>query len=530
MYIQPNSNVFIFHNVPFCEAYEDTMDFSSASQQWTYLADHYLKFSFNKYSYQRANKNSIKVEKTCDDLYDCNYMAFVNVAYGNKVFYCFIKKVNYINDNVTEIEYEIDPLQTWMFDYHLGQCFVEREHTADDAIGLNLVPENLEIGDYIDYPVYDQTDTAVAYCTDLEDLSIVLFATCDENYSGTGGDFDGRVYSGLYPVNRDGDGTSVGTGTFFDLNVAGVNACNNWISNLPIVQTDAIKMAVIMPRNLALRNMSALGQIIKKSETLLREDGTPVRNNKCLCYPYNFLYVTNNQGKTAEYHFEYFSSGQGRCLFGIYGDRTPNPSAILVPYSYKGISENVDEAISIGNYPQVAFNVDAFKAWLAQSASTVATSALTMAYTQQLNAQGASNGLGANILKYGGIHGVIAGLVQGVVASAQPPQSRGTQSGALNVASGIQNFLFINKRIRPEYATIIDDYFQMYGYACHKVKVPNTSSRINWNYVKTVGCVITGSLPADEAIRIKEIYDKGVRFWHYGATMYDYDVANNTVI
>ena len=530
MYIQPNSNVFIFHNVPFCEAYEDTMDFSSASQQWTYLADHYLKYSFNKYSYQRANKNSIKIEKTCDDLYDCNYMAFVNVAYGNKVFYCFIKEVNYINDNVTEIVYEIDPIQTWMFEYQLGECFVEREHTPDDAIGNNLVPENLDTGDYNCYYVYNENDQVVDGCEDLKNLCIVLFSTIDENYQGTGGQFDGRTYSGLYAVIRNGDGVTRGDGVYFNLNSAGVAACNDWINNLPILSINAIQMAVIMPRQIADITFVQGGQQIKKNQILLRADGTQVRNNKCLCYPYNFLYATNYQGKVAEYHYEYFTSTSGNCLFNVYGDRTPNPSAVIVPLNYKGISENYDESLSISNYPQIAFKVDAFKAWLAQNASTVATSALTMAYVKQGVKAGAKEGMGANILKYGGVHGVIAGVVGGVSAMIQPPQAHGTQSGAMNISAGQQNIAFMNKRIRPEYATIIDDYFQMFGYACHQVKTPTAHNRIKWDYVKTVGCVVHGSLPADEAKRIKDIYDKGIRFWHYGATMYDYDTANNTVL
>lgn len=528
MYIQPNTSVWVFKDVPFDEHYEHTRDFSSKAQQWSYLLDNYLKYYWIKNTYQRASRNSIKVEKKCDDLYDCNYMAFTNINYGDKVFYCFIKEVKYINDNVTEIVYEIDPLQTWLFDYSLGSCFVEREHTADDSIGANLVPENLECGDYI-YRECKRDGVARPDCEDLKNLVIVLFCTVDENYDDSAGQFDGRMYSGLYPVIRNGDGRNGhGDGTYFYLTNAGTNACNYWIQHLPILRTNAIKMAVVMPKMFAESHDVEGGEYLDKNEVLLRSDGTQVRNNKCLCYPYNFIYVSNNHGKSAVYKYEHFVTQTGKCSFTIQMDRTPNPMALLVPEAYMGVEANYDQALDLGGYPQVAFDVDSFKAWLAQNAGGLATSALTMAYTQQGSVE--KEQLGGKILKYGGIHGVISGVVGGTIAGIQPPQSMGAQQGSVQVAAGIQNFTFYNKRLRPEYATIIDDYFQAYGYACHQIKVPNTKSRIKWNYVKTVGAIVHGDLPNDEAERIRNIYDNGVTFWHYGATMYDYDTANNTVL
>ena len=538
MYIQPNSNIHIFHNVPLCESYEDTMDFSSVAQQWSYFADNYYKYGLTKYYYQRASVNSIKVEKKYEDLYDCNYMAFNNISYENKVFYCFIKELKYINDNVTEIVYEIDPLQTWMFDYQLGECFVEREHTADDAIGANLIPEDLATGDY--------AVSFLAEAEDLSDLVICLFATIDEQGGATNGTFDQRMYSGLYPVCKDQNGG------WFDLTQAGVNRCIAWLNW--VLRPTAVKMAVVMPKYFADReNFQNGGQEIPVNTTVLRQDGTPVRNNKCLCYPYNFIYVSNNNGRTAIYNYEYFVTTNDKCLFMLVGDMSPNPSVLLVPTSYKGLVENYDESLYISGYPQIAFDVDAFKAWLAQNVGNLATSALTVAYTQQFSNPSnlfkqpnrhynegkhfsgyapseSAIGMGGNILKYGGIHGVIAGVVGGAIAATEPPQASGTQQGAMLVSAGIMNFTFYNKRIRPEFATIIDDYFQMFGYACHKVKTPSAHNRVKWDYVKTVGCVVHGDLPADEANRIKNLYDNGIRFWHYGATMYDYDTNNNTVL
>lgn len=40
--------------------------------------------------------------------------------------------------------------------------------------------------------------------------------------------------------------------------------------------------------------------------------------------------------------------------------------------------------------------------------------------------------------------------------------------------------------IKQEYARVIDNFFNMYGYKVNDVKIPNITGRLNWNYVKTV--------------------------------------------
>ena len=73
----------------------------------------------------------------------------------------------------------------------------------------------------------------------------------------------------------------------------------------------------------------------------------------------------------------------------------------------------------------------------------------------------------------------------------------------------------------------IDDYFSMFGYRIAKVKVPNRNSRPHWNYVKTSGCVITGSIPADDMKKIISVYDNGVTFWKHGSEVGRYDLDNS---
>ena len=84
-------------------------------------------------------------------------------------------------------------------------------------------------------------------------------------------------------------------------------------------------------------------------------------------------------------------------------------------------------------------------------------------------------------------------------------------------------------KITPEYAEIIDNYFTCFGYATHIVKVPNITCRRYWNYIKTVGCTISGNVPADAEDQIVAIYDKGITFWHDPDAIYNYSLDNAIV-
>jgi hypothetical protein len=83
--------------------------------------------------------------------------------------------------------------------------------------------------------------------------------------------------------------------------------------------------------------------------------------------------------------------------------------------------------------------------------------------------------------------------------------------------------------VRAEVARTIDDFFTMFGYKVNRVKVPNVTGRRNWNYVKTIGCYIDGDIPQGDMQEIKNMFDRGVTFWHNPATFADYS-QNNDII
>lgn len=112
MYIQPQTNIRILKNVPLDTTYGHTIYFSDASSQQTYFTGK-QKYNLGNYTYQRVKKGVARVGIKSDNLYDCNYMMFQNTSYGTKWFYAFITSVEFVNNECSEITFELDVMQTW---------------------------------------------------------------------------------------------------------------------------------------------------------------------------------------------------------------------------------------------------------------------------------------------------------------------------------------------------------------------------------------------------------------------------------
>lgn len=499
MYIEPSTIIRILKNVPLDNTYKNTIYFSNKEEQTNYFIGK-TKHIFTQQTYQRVNKGTARVNVKVESLYDCNYMMFQNSEFGDKWFYAFITSVEYVNNVVSEISFEIDVMQTWLptEDYTLKECFVEREHSANDIIGENLVPENLELGEYV---ASDFSDSG-----HLRSYKIVIAATMET----TGVDAVGGEYAGIYSGLR--------------LNVFNTyEEANAWISKVNSEgRADGIVSVFMMPSDF----VTNIGEPVKyynvnKMKHYSNLDGHVVRNKKLFTYPYNFLYVSNLEGNHAVFCYEFFSEGE--CTFQMTGDFSCNPGLLLIPLNYKGVPANIDEKMFLGGFPQCSWNTDAFKAWIAQNGASLAVGTLSGI------AGGIARGVSGDKVggAISGVSSVLGALATTYEHYIMPNQAHGPAGGSTQLACRIKDFAFMHKHITAEFASIIDDYFDMYGYATHKVKVPNISSRPYWNYVKTIDCDILGSMPADDINKICSIYNNGITFWKNGDNIGDYGLDNS---
>ena len=576
-YVQPNSTIQFMSNIPFDDTYENTMYFGSINEQESYFQSHAL-ITINNLSYTRVNKNEIRVgtldEKAIAAYFLANYMRFKNTSFENKWWYAFIDGVEYINNNTVSITFHIDVIQSFLGDLRFNQCFVERCHTPTDLPGEHTLPEGLESGPYknIDAPCTQSNRTGMTPVNVfVYTPNIILASGLDSagDYApgfimpgrsidklGTNLSFMGRTFSGVrfyhFPMSSEGVtqlnqqlATIAGdfsVGTKIDAVVGLFMGCSEFLPHFSDVEQEA--PAILM-------NITALGTI----------DGYTPRNNKLLCYPYNFIEVSNNQGMTGEYKWEDFNILRSTQTFAIWGNNSTNMSLSCTPYLYKGsVAYNEDEMLVINGFPMCAWSYDSFKAWLAQNAGTIGATAGGLA-AGWLSVLGAGYGgvgrmagsfLGNNIGRgvatnqlglpgnvsdignTGHAYNAVApstGLIGATLGAAgqfydhmtKSPTVVGLQNTSLQFQQGLMTFSFYYKQIKAEYARIIDSFFDMYGYKVNQVMIPNINARPCYTYVKTIGCSLESTIPHDFEKQIEDIFDKGIRFWKTNASFGSYD-------
>lgn len=498
----PINSLIVCANVPLDSTYKDTLTFGSAEAQKQYFANK-AKYSFNNMGPTRM-QNAIRVPKGADFLYDCNYIAFANDNFSSKWFYAFITDIRYINPNMSELAFELDVMQTWYFNYQLKPSFVEREHSATDAIGDSLTIEPVDLGEYV---------TGSRWRSGWMNDYVAVLATAYPSESSEGsqvGGVFGGMFSGL-DFFKCGINNKIEIQAMLDYlqNLAEQNLINSIAASFIMPEdfyTDAVE-PIRHTTNIPM-NLTSLGSY------------TP-RNKKLFTYPYNMLMVSNGAGDIHNYRYELFEPEiQGRCSFVLTAGMSCNPEILLIPQNYDNQGDNLQESMCLSGFPQFPYVVDTFKAWLAQNANSLAVSAAMGAI--QLGTSVATGNVMGTVNS--GM-GMLSQAAQVMDMSLRPNTPRGSQGTNTLVATRFQDFWFYRRYVREDYAAMIDDYFDMYGYACGEVKVPNINTRPSWNYVKTRKCSITGSVPFMDIEKIRNIYDAGITFWH-GDYVGDYTRSN----
>lgn len=222
------------------------------------------------------------------------------------------------------------------------------------------------------------------------------------------------------------------------------------------------------------------------------------------------------------------------CEFRVTGALSPDASIRLDPEYYNGSPINYDEGIVLEGFPSCAWDVDAYKIWLAsnqnQNKLAVGMAGLSIVGGVAAMATGGMLGLGAGgSMAVTGATQIASLLAQKADMAVQPPQSRGAHSASVNVANGYHTFTAVFKSVSKETARIIDDYFSMYGYRINVVQTPVINARNHYTYIKTIDCQIQGQLCNEDIVKIESIFDKGITFWKRGDEVAEYGLANTNI-
>lgn len=300
------------------------------------------------------------------------------------------------------------------------------------------------------------------------------------------------------------------------------------------------------------------------------------KNNKLFTYPFTLLHVTNNNGSAIDLRYERFNDPDNPKAL-INGTTTAEAKIRLTPKEYFGGDEKkacFEYSIDSAPFPMVSISADAFNIWIAQNRNTIYNNyeMMNKNYNRDIITQGAgglASLFGASNsyskaynkargnLDLEGMDSAKSGLKSAAIGTGigtlaqmggtaydyynqtkaamlelkdkmiTPATASGVQSTGLSYQNNKQSFSFYVKTIDEAHARAIDDFFTMYGYPARYLAVPPMHNRSAFTYVKTIGCIVTGSLPETAKTTIQNAFNNGIRFWADHTNIGNYTVANN---
>lgn len=536
------------------------------------------------YSYVKGNR-ALRVNINKEKLYNVNYMMFQNANFGNKWFYAFITKINYINANVSELKFTIDVWQSWESAIEFGTSYIKRQHIkkTDDVLGANLKPENFT--GIIYQEEKNKTKDLKRYTSGYENNVIIIMAS--EWYNNESGNFqninntsmiDGN-YSGLYLIP-------------FRLNTLISGEFQNYLKKYTDgAKAEAISSIYIVPIdfaysvnddssiNIRFKNgipigyYSSTGSIISFSsstQTYQTDKLTSFNtsnnsnyipeNKKLLSFPFTKIILTNNNGSSVTLRQEFFSKNYNPTQLSFHVQASPLLPVTVNCHPLGYIEGDEINGLSLNGFPQCSWIGDTYSRWLAQNQNTVAyqdwvidlntaTGVLDIVNSTVSNlAQGVSGALlgdtessantqNAMILPNAGYNftkllinqhkqreKINTSLADKII---QPNYSAGNlNSSNINIRMEKACFSVIYQRVIDEQLKQIDDYFSKFGYAINEFKTI-TYNRSNFDYIETEDILLYGDIPQDDIETLKEIFNAGVRIWHKAESFLNFNVSNN---
>lgn len=534
MVIIPNSRIILL-KTPFEMSDNNQLTFSNASTQYNYF-NSLPKLELDDASYQRK-EGVIRFPTgengyTFEDLLEYNYCMYQNEKYSDKWFYAYIEDITYSNDSMSYIQITTDVFQTWQFDITYRRSFVEREHVNDDTVGLHTIPESLETGEYVEV-TKNESNTQISklnYISTCYPVCAVTHSPISASLIVPG--YNG-IYSGLLYVALDGATSLTGfikhTEKTTDCEIYSIFMVPNamigeitWGNYSDPDEGINYRYGYVVP----IQSYFDLGDVTINRPLTLDSSYTPI-NKKLLTYPYQYFTMYNNAGNQAIYRYEEFTSAS--CNFNVRGAVGVGCDIRIQPTNYK--NGNRLHMLSGFKLPTCGWISDAYTNWLTQNAvnlklEQIGGVANTIIGAGQMYASGGSMGADRVGEGLGDIFGQLKERYNHYIA---PDEAKGgINEGNLNFAEKI-GFTYYKMSIKREYAVIIDNYFQMFGYKVNDVKIPNITGRQNWNYVKTINCNIIGDIPQKDMTKLRNMFDAGITLWHNPNTFLDYSQSNNIV-
>lgn len=368
-------------------------------------------------------------------------------------------------------------------------------------------------------------------------LAIRILHYCPVKYTCT--PYTSGVNSGYKLIFEGGYVEGEQATTYAKINIVKGNNTNFGGVNLADIGESAINLRVVDNTNENSTVTKTLSSVIFNNDLSIDNLKNVSRETKLLTYPFAFQQLCDYQSSPLKIKNEFLS--------GTHNIKFIQSLGISSKFKYFVENYNGDngkEYNTINNtISELPLTNSAYISYISANKASATTGVALNVGTGLLTL-----GLG---VATGGI-GLVAG-VGGAISSANSIANRMLKMQDLkNTPDNIRqagnnaefdildkNFQLVltNFRIKQNYLNKVFNYFYHFGYATNEIKKPNLKSRYYFNFIKTVGCNIQGSLDNEIIAKLKNIFNNGVAIWHFrdadkfkGILNFDYENVEISLI
>lgn len=519
-----NTNLYICYGIPWPRDYSHVRLFSNVGEQIAYIQSK-AKFPVQgNLAYIRDDTGiGIRISIAADELKDCNYIAFQNLNYEGDWHYAFIDRVSYINDGLSIIYFTLDWFQTYCFHMEIQPGLVLREHVNDDTVGANTLQEPVMRGPIIADVEQVTTLQYEWYVYATEKITVLTW--------------DDVTWYDPGEINHTG---------YYTAMVGSLSRVKDLVDRYTLTGKLEALVAVFARPDITWSDPTRPVISAPNRGSL---DGYQPRNNKLMTYPYQYLNCVG-PGVEKTYMYEYFKS-TGVPQFTVLMERDANTDIVVGPNDYMTESTtpvmNPDYSITITGCPTEGIMANAFlnrmisrplDSLLALGTAASFMGAGTTSYSggsalvpaSQAGAGGGTGSTTFNPLTMSDLGGLLGANAMGDLwtDSLTPNNVVGSGSAANVFNYSEMHIKFKHMCVKQEYAKVIDQFFDVFGYRVCQVKAPNTEGRTSWNYVQMSNAIVTGNAPADAIQSYINRINSGITFWHTN-DVGNYSLSNTIV-
>lgn len=467
----------------------------------------YLVWTSSDLSVIRHNSRtgSFKIQKNINDLSYINYLAIYNNAGDRSPIFAFVTDINYITDSVSELFFEVDLFSSYCQSLDYQDCYISRMTTSDDTMYKYLEDEPVNGGDYVTNPTHIMREFITSW---------YYGYTAVTNSSGT--PTDGRVVNNIFSAasftGQPAYGPIVEDLQLFNSNGYIDNVCD--VFQYPAdCGTEGNKVTIT--------NAAAFPATI---------DGYTPKNNKLFNYPFVRSLILSSGGDSIEIKPEKCQNNEVK--YRLEKVVFPIAQFVLTLDGYDRLSADDQKAnrIIMTGFPEVIWSSDNYRAWLARNkpSKDLAREQIAANVTAGLGAlriNSAANALNpaSAALTVGSlaISSFMAAESQRAQDESAQIQSNTIHRGGnlgIDVTNNKFGFIVLIQTIDARRASLIDNYFNAFGYAINKVTYFRPH-RARFDYVETRGNLFRresegSGIPNAAVETMNAAANRGLRIWH----------------